>query len=370
MAVSSDSDQVSDSFEVTDSFLSEVNRNRVEGRKALASSSAKYRYDQFVFNVQSFSVGNTVSHYKDWLSNPTFLVWRGHDVVHSKTKFSYSLSPKRGSSMYARRVCRRWDVVSDSVPDLKFFKYGVHGNVSSSFLELTYTYSRCVVLEGGKWVPCKNGTPNSRLVPLPFAWQNVAFHINRSRSYLTKKYGKCSVARVWESHKDGFCHVHALFFFKDYSFKGFSHRNSKGKLEYLVNNHDRDAIAKSWKHGFIKVKLMSGSKSGFRYMKKYLTKSVKADDRDSKTVKTLALCWYFNKRAFSLSRDWQLGVHDLISCNSNSNFLDVLSDVSPFEYSLLGLNRGNHDLFKAEFGDLSRSDAHSLVLSPNFHRTS
>ena len=54
-------------------------------------------------------------------------------------------------------------------------------------------------------------------------------------------------------------------------------------------------------------------------MKKYLLKSIDKENKDSKTLKTLALGWIFNKRAFSVSGKFRQMLTDLIKTKHNSN---------------------------------------------------
>ena len=54
-------------------------------------------------------------------------------------------------------------------------------------------------------------------------------------------------------------------------------------------------------------------------MKKYLLKSIDKENKDSKALKTLALCWLFNKRAFSVSGKFKQLLTDLIKTKHNSN---------------------------------------------------
>ena len=64
---------------------------------------------------------------------------------------------------------------------------------------------------------------------------------------------------------------------------------------------------------------MSSLGYGFRYLKKYLLKSIDAENKNSKTLRTLALGWLFNKRAFSLSGKFRQLLIDLIKTKHNSN---------------------------------------------------
>jgi len=291
-------------------------------------------------------VARTVQRYVAWLKVATFVVLFGFGE-DGEPVFRYFRSPKRGDFRYAWRVKRRFDGVEDRVPKSKpFFKFGEHGIVRSRCLLVTSTYGRSV--------------------GLTTAWRSIGVDFNRYLSYLRKKYGKLSVVRCWESHLDGYPHVHALIYFQSWSFKGFSHVNLKGKLTYRV--YSRRAVQKGWRHGHVDVLAMSSVHSGFHYVSKYLCKSVQVSG-ESKVVKTLALCWQFRKRAFSLSGDWQLAPSDLIVDGANSNsvsvvpgFSGVSSDVSTeISWKMFGLMLHGHALLGDDGGDLEVSAVDELL---------
>jgi len=64
---------------------------------------------------------------------------------------------------------------------------------------------------------------------------------------------------------------------------------------------------------------MSSLSGGFYYLKKYLLKSIDVEKKGSKVLKTLALCWAYRKRAFSVSGLFRQLLHDLINTMHNSN---------------------------------------------------
>jgi len=64
---------------------------------------------------------------------------------------------------------------------------------------------------------------------------------------------------------------------------------------------------------------MSSLAGGFHYLKKYLLKNINVEKADSKTLKTLALCWAYRKRAFSVSGLFRRLLSDLITYLHNSN---------------------------------------------------
>jgi len=64
---------------------------------------------------------------------------------------------------------------------------------------------------------------------------------------------------------------------------------------------------------------MSSLSGGFYYLKKYLLKSINVEKKGSKVLKTLALCWAYRKRAFSVSGLFRHLLHDLINAMHKSN---------------------------------------------------
>ena len=86
---------------------------------------------------------------------------------------------------------------------------------------------------------------------------------------------------------------------------------------------------------------MSSLANGFSYLKKYLLKGINLETADSKGLKTLALCWVYRKRAFSVSGSFRKALTDLITDLHNSNKKTVQTtlsgDIIPEEkYYLLG----------------------------------
>jgi len=82
--------------------------------------------------------------------------------------------------------------------------------------------------------------------------------------------------------------------------------------------HSKKVIARGW-HSNVDVKAMHSLAGGFSYQKKYLLKNIDAEKADSKALKTLALCWAYRKRAFSVSGRFRQLLSDLIRDMHNSN---------------------------------------------------
>ena len=91
-------------------------------------------------------------------------------------------------------------------------------------------------------------------------------------------------------------------------------RDRKGQFRV----HSKKVIARGW-HSNVDVKAMHSLAGGFSYQKKYLLKNIDAEKADSKALKTLALCWAYRKRAFSVSGRFRQLLSDLIRDMHNSN---------------------------------------------------
>jgi len=117
---------------------------------------------------------------------------------------------------------------------------------------------------------------------------------------------------VFESFENGYPHIHCILLFQEYSFSVF--RDAKGQFRV----HEKDAIAQGW-HSNVDVKAMCSLAGGFSYLKKYLLKGIDFERADSKGLKTLALCWVYRKRAFSVSGSFRKALTDLITDLHNSN---------------------------------------------------
>ena len=65
----------------------------------------------------------------------------------------------------------------------------------------------------------------------------------------------------------------------------------------------------------VDVKAMNSLAGGFHYLKKHLLKGADVEKADSKGLKTLALCWAFMKRAFSVSGVFRRMLSEMISAD-------------------------------------------------------
>jgi hypothetical protein len=144
------------------------------------------------------------------------------------------------------------------------------------------------------------------------AWLMIGVEFNRFMAYTRKNIGKIASCRVFESFENGYPHIHCILLFEKAWFTVF--RDKKGRFRI----HLKNSLAKGW-HSNIDVKAMHTLSGGLTYLKKYLLKSVDFQKADSKALKTLALCWAFRKRAFSVSGSFRKLLSDLIRYMHNSN---------------------------------------------------
>ena len=157
-------------------------------------------------------------------------------------------------------------------------------------------------------------------------------------AYVRRQFGKVSCCRVFESFENGYPHIHCILLFQEYTFSVF--RDAKGQFRV----HEKDTIAQGW-HSNVDVKAMSSLAGGFSYLKKYLLKGIDFENADSKGLKTLALCWIYRKRAFSVSGSFRKALSDLITDLHNSNKptaqITLLGEIIPEEkFHLLGFVTG------------------------------
>ena len=222
---------------------------------------------------------------------------------------------KRGNDVYRSRVYRRFKGLSSRAEDLTFFNRKSRGIKKTRALWVTLTY-------------------DSKRCEFGDAWRNLGIEFNRFIAYVRKKFGKVSCCRIFESFENGYPHIHCILLFESAWFSAF--RDKKGRFRV----HAKQIIARGW-HSNIDVQAMSSMAGGFSYQKKYLLKNIDFENADSKALKTLALCWAFRKRAFSVSGLFRRMLCDLILYLHNSNRkmcqVTLLGEVTyEFKFEVIG----------------------------------
>jgi len=252
------------------------------------SSLHAFLRDYIKFN---YSVPEIVERYEEWVSEVKYMIltrWNG-----SKNEVFAVKCAKRGNDVYRWRVSRRFKGLCSMADDVVFFNPKDRGVKKTRALWVTLTY-------------------DIKLCDFEDAWRNIGKELNRFMACVRKRFGKVSCCRVFESFENGYPHIHCILLFESTWFNVF--RDKEGQFRV----HSKELIAKGW-HSHVDVKAMSSLARGFSYQKKYLLKNIDVENADSKALKTLALCWAFRKRAFSVSGLFRKLLHDLINTMHNSN---------------------------------------------------
>jgi hypothetical protein len=262
------------------------------------SSLQSFLRDYVQYN---YLVPKIVERYVHWVSEDKYMILARSRRLHEESLKGFSFKTdylavkcaKRGNDVYRSRVYHRFKSLSKEAETLEFFDPRCSGlkRTRALFVTLTYDTRRCSFSE---------------------AWRNVGIELNRFMAYTRSKFGRVSCCRVFESFENGYPHVHCILLFEETSFSVF--KDKKGQFRV----HSKDIISAGW-HSNVDVKALSSLAGGFSYLKKYLLKNNDFERADSKALKTLALCWAFRKRAFSVSGQFRRMLSDLISLLHNSN---------------------------------------------------
>lgn len=278
--------------------------------------------------ANNFSLEQIVQNYLSWVSINTYMLLSQWDSKTMKNLVFGVKCSKRGNDVYKSRVESRWRGLNQFTENINFFNpkdRSKNKKTMALFVTLTYDTKRC---------------------PLKEAWESIGVEFNEFMAYVRSNFGKVSICRVFESYENGYPHIHCVLLFSEYTFSVI--RDSKG--QFRVN--EKDDISKGW-HSHVDVKAMYSLSGGLSYLKKYLLKGVDVETAkanlekgDSKAVKTLALCWIYRKRAFSVSGSFRKALTDLITKLHNSKKRKVQTtldggEVPKSKRVLLGFVSGN-----------------------------
>ena len=289
----------------------------------------------------NYSLNEIVNRYGNWVQDNQYMILSRWNFKKWINEFFAVKCSKLGNDVYKTRVLRRFSGLSALSEKLVFFNPKSREKKTTKALFTTLTY-------------------NTKLCSFQDAWANIGIQFNKFMAYIRKQFGKISSCRVFESFENGHPHIHCILLFKK-SFKVF--RDAKGKFRV----HEKKLIAKGW-HSNVDVQAMYSLAGALRYLKKYLLKSISYDDADSKGKKTLALCWYFRKRAFSVSGSFRRKLSDLIRYlhNSNKKLVQITlleGEIIPEEpFCLLGFVSAEVILIKNDvwFAQLNSEQINSL----------
>jgi len=263
------------------------------------------------FEEYGLSVPKIVEKYSQWVSEDKYMILNRVKMKEIRVRDARKNKPltvrfpvksdffalkcsKRGNDVYRNRVYRRFKGLASLAEKTVFFNpkdRNQNKKTRALFVTLTYDTKLCSFSE---------------------AWKNIGIEFNRFMSHVRRKFGKVSCCRVFEAYENGHPHIHCILLFEEKQFKVF--RDKKGQFRIK----EKGVIAEGWR-SHTDAKAMSSLGRGLSYLKKYLLKSIDKENKDSKTLKTLALGWLFNKRAFSVSGKFRQILTDLIKTKHNSN---------------------------------------------------
>jgi len=201
---------------------------------------------------------------------------------------------KRGNDVYLSRINTRFaeiDSLAGDFPDDLFDPKDKNKKTNVVFVTLTYDTKHC---------------------SLDSAWHNIGVEWNRYQSNLKRKFGRLSFVRAFESFDNYYPHIHAVMVFPDKKFNVFKHisrKNPDGRPTFRIQERDQ---FKSW-HSKIDVTAVGNTGQAIKYITKYLRKS--HDPSDSKFLKTQSMLWIYNKRSFSISKDYVKRIREVREVN-------------------------------------------------------
>lgn len=253
-----------------------------------------------------YGVDNVVDCYRSWLSWVFYVICFRFNFTSGNYEYAMFRGLKRGDNRYGFLTCRKFERLARFGRDLVYFGFGSHGYVKGSGLHVVLEY-------------------DANIIDLRYAWLNIGSDFNRFITRIRKLFGKVSVVRVWESHKSGYPHIHAILIFHSYVFSGYS-SSRRGHLVYRVFGVDYKSLKDCWVHGFSDVEMISSFSGGINYLSKYLVKSTSAEFASIKGIRGLAMCWIFRKRSFSVSGSLFLEGEESVANRAGHDEIDHMSN--------------------------------------------
>ena len=223
--------------------------------------------------------------YTQWVSEDDVLIFKKDSEIWGHK------ASKRGNDVYTDHINYKFRNMKRATKQKGISLYGAVQETKSDFLFITLTTRQDETIDE--------------------AWLNIGKKFNQFRSNLIRRFGKVEFMRTWESHKKGYPHIHALVKFQQHEFNVFKGWKNN-KQHWLVQNHFK--IKECWKHGFSDVSACTSVREGLSYVGKYIIKNA-VKENPSENL-TLALSWYFGKRAFSVSGNFFAVLLSGL-CNSN-----------------------------------------------------
>ncbi|MGD2065973.1 MAG: hypothetical protein PVI43_02240, partial [Candidatus Bathyarchaeota archaeon] len=240
------------------------------------------------YEETGLSVPEICDYYLEWVSEDKYMILERVKTKEVRIRDSRTNKPlivkfpvesdyfamklsKRGNDVYRHRVYQKFKGLASLADKTVFFNpKDRNSDKRTKALFLTLTY-------------------DTKLCSLWAAWDNIGKEFNRFMSHARKHFGKVSSCRVFESFENGYPHIHCILLFEETEFKVF--RDKKGQFRIK----EKGVLAEGWR-SHTDAKALASLGRGLSYLKKYLLKCIDKEKKDSKALKTLALCWLFCKR--------------------------------------------------------------------------
>jgi hypothetical protein len=274
------------------------------------------------------------------------MIFRKEHIHTGEKEFKAVKAAKRGNEIYAWKLRKRFEPLME-LPSVWYFNPRDRSSRHAcGALFITLTLARGIRLDQ--------------------AWEGIGSAYNKWISKLRRRYGRIEALRVFEAHKDGWPHIHAILLFESKTFDAFFYNGSWRVQE----KHDLE-----WDEGFTDVEALGSLRGGVRYVTKYLAKlhgvhlagGIGTPEGNmgglvaSANPLTLAMMWAFKRRAFGISRRL-LDLTYVSMTNSNLGPLGQvdLDLVSVWKWDLIGFWGGDLGRWSRV---LTVSDVHKMQRS-------
>jgi len=238
-----------------------------------------------------------LGYFREWVLQPVILWLLVHLSFgsHSERKYVRMRGMKRGDAKYAARLRKRLErfLDYDGEARAKMSRMLRRGNG----LFCTLTYRRRSLFPGQP--VRKRGE----------SWLNVSADLNRFKARLSKKWGRIATFRCFESHEDGYVHIHIMIIFREHTFRVRAHRDIDGETRLRVFGKRR-LFEPLWEWGWIDVEVVRSPREAARYIPKELLKQC-GSNPSVKQEMGLAMGWYYGLRLFAVSKEFDDLITDI-----------------------------------------------------------
>jgi len=240
-----------------------------------------------------------VDAYRQWVDTNVYIAMEHRDPDGSLTERIAVLGAKRGNGPYRARVKARVMKLHDQVNRLLYVgdepaHHGYrHRRTNMLFLTLTV---------------------DPKGLTLYDAWKGprgASSGLNRVLSSLRGRYGSLAHVRAFESHRNGYPHVHVAVVFMEHSFLVYEKGRGDWRVQRSRYHPDGEQeslkalVERSWGLGNVDI---SGAVNGPRsveYIMKYIVGETKGrDPATGEPIRddlTLSMTWFWNLRTFGAS---------------------------------------------------------------------